>query len=125
MIEQRRYARFFLEHDTFAALGHEYNKVGKVIDMSVGGLSFEYIVGKDIQQNQTKLDIFLSGNIFHLHNIPCKIIYEITIHEPHVNNSFIKILTTKRCGLEFSQLSEDDFLHLKLFIENYSSQFSG
>ena len=54
MIEQRRYARFFLEHDTFAALGHEYNKVGKVIDMSVGGLSFEYIVGKDIQQNQTK-----------------------------------------------------------------------
>jgi hypothetical protein len=125
MIEQRRYARFSLEHDTFAALGTEYYRVGKVIDMSIGGLSFEYIVGKDIQSNSTELDIFLTGNIFHLHNIPCKIIYEITIHEPHVNNSFIKILTTKRCGLEFNNLSEEDHWHLRLFIENNSIKFSG
>jgi c-di-GMP-binding flagellar brake protein YcgR len=123
MIEQRRYARFFLEHDTFAAFGQEYNKVGKVIDMSIGGLSLEYIVGENIKQNPTKIDIFSIGDIFHLYNMPCKIIYEITIHEPHVNNSNIEILTTKRCGLKFKNLSENAYCQLKLFVENNSIKF--
>ena len=125
MIEQRKHVRFPLEHDTFAALGNEYDRVGRVIDMSMGGLSFEYIIGENIKLNSTKIDIFLIGNIFHLYNISCKIIYDIKIHEPYVNSNYIKTLTTKRCGLKFSKLSKDDLLHLKLFIENYSSQFSG
>lgn len=125
MIEQRKHIRFLLEQAAFASLGSEYNRIGKIIDMSMGGLSFEYIVGEKIKLNTTKLDIFFIGNVFHLYNIPCKIIYDIKIHVPHVNSSFIKILTKNRCGLKFNKLSKDEFLQLKLFIENNSGIFSG
>ena len=125
MIEKRRYARVSLEYDTFAALGDEYNRVGKVIDIGLGGLSIEYIVGEKITHNFTKLDIFSFGNIFHLYNLSCNIIYDIDINVPYVNNSYVTILTTKRSGLKFYELSNYDFLQLKLFIENNSKIFSG
>lgn len=118
MIEKRKHARFLPEQDTFAALGQEYSKVGKVIDMSRGGLAFEYIVGEEKKLKQTKLDIFLIGDIFQLYNIPCKIVYDISIHVSHVNNSFIEALTTKRCGLSFYKLSKDDSLYLQLLLQN-------
>jgi hypothetical protein len=124
MIEKRKNSRFILEHDTYAALGNEYNRVGKVIDISFGGLSFEYILSKKIENNVTKLDIFSFGNIFHLYNFSCKIVYNIDVNIPYVNNSFGKIFTTKRSGLKFNKLSDDDFLQLKLFIESYSDFYS-
>jgi hypothetical protein len=125
MIDKRRYARVSLEDDSFAALNDGCHRVGKVIDISLGGLSIEYIVGKKIASNFTKLDIFSFGNIFHLYNLPCNIVYDIDINVPHVHNSFVSVLTTKRSGLEFYELSKDDFLQLKLFIENNSIKFSG
>jgi hypothetical protein len=44
-------------------------------------------------------------------------VYDIKIHVPHVNNNFIKILTTKRCGVEFGELSDDNLAKLKLFLQ--------
>jgi hypothetical protein len=125
MIEKRRYARISIEHDIFAAFNDECNRVGKVIDISLGGLSIEYIVGKNITNNYTKIDIFSLGNIFHLYNFPCNIVYDIDINVPYVDNRFVTILTTRRSGLKFYELSNDDFTTLKLFIENDSKIFSG
>ena len=123
MIEQRKYARFVLEHETFAAIGNNYNIVGKVIDISLGGLSFEYILNRNLKKKYSKLDIFTFGSIFHLYNLPCNIIYNIDVNVPFVNNSFVKILTTKRSGLEFDELTEDDFLQIELFIKNNLKKF--
>ena len=95
-----------------------------MIDISFGGLSFEYIISKEIENNLTTLDIFSIGNIFHLYNYSCKIVYNIDVNIPYVNNSFSRYFTTKRSGLKFNQLSDDDFLQLKLFIENYSDYYS-
>lgn len=112
-----------LQQNAIAALGSEYSRVGKVLDISLGGLAFEYIIGEQIVLNSTKLDIYLVGNIFHLSNIPCRIIYDIQIHMPYVNNNLIKVLTNNRCGLKFDKLSRDESLQLKLFIENDSEKF--
>ena len=41
--EKRKYVRFIAQKDAYAALGTYFTKVGKLIDISIGGLAFEYI----------------------------------------------------------------------------------
>ena len=95
--------------------------VGRIKDIGFGGLAMEYIVGEESHNNSTKVDIFLTGDVFHLYNVPCSLIYDIEIHVPHVNNKYVKILTTKRCGLQFSQFTEDDMEQLELFLEAHTN----
>ncbi|MEE8416798.1 MAG: response regulator transcription factor, partial [Desulfobacterales bacterium] len=44
--EKRRHVRFNAPENLFAALGNPVQKVGKVKDISMGGLAFEYIPGE-------------------------------------------------------------------------------
>ena len=123
-IEQRKYARFLPPAQAFAALGSKYTKVGKVKNISLGGLAFEYITGEEKDGNFSQVDIFLVGDVFHLYNVPCKMVYDIQIHVPHVNNTFIKKLTTKRCGIKFDELSKDAIIQLELFLEAHTQGIS-
>ncbi|MGD9122108.1 MAG: hypothetical protein PVG59_15610 [Desulfobacterales bacterium] len=120
-VELRKYARYLPKENAFAALGREYTRVGKIKNIALGGLAFEYIVGEALNEDATEADIFLVGNVFHLHNIPCRIIYDIEVHVPYVNNSYVKLLTTKRCGLAFGKLNDDKLLQLKFFIQAYTA----
>lgn len=117
MIEHRKHFRFLPPPNTFAALGINYSRVGKVKDISHDGLSFEYLSGESTGKNPSRVDIFVVGGIFHLYNIPCEMVYDIEVHVPHVNNNYIKILTTKRCGIKFKKMSKDEFAQLSLFLE--------
>ena len=79
VIERRKYARYVPQKNAFAALGRNYTRVGKIQDIALGGLSFEYIVGDSPKEDAAEADIFLVGNVFHLHNIPCRIIYDFEV----------------------------------------------
>ena len=124
VVERRKYARYLPKENAFAALGREYTRVGKIKNISLGGLAFEYIVGDTLKEDAAEVDIFLVGNVFHLHNIPCRIVYDFEVHVPHVNNSYVKILTTKRCGLQFKPHSDEIITQLRLFIEAYSDRLA-
>jgi hypothetical protein len=124
VVERRQYTRYLPQDNAFAALGREYTRVGKIKNIALGGLAFEYIVGDAIAEDATQADIFLVGNVFHLHNIPCRIIYDFEVHVPHVNNSYVKILTTKRCGLQFKPHTEEIQTQLGLFVEAYSDRLA-
>ena len=124
IIEQRKYARFLPPSQAFAALGSKYTRVGKVKNISLGGLAFEYITGEETNSNFSQVDIFLVGDVFHLYNVPCKMVYDIQIPVPHVNNTFIKKLTTKRCGIKFDELSKDAIIQLELFLEAHTQGIS-
>jgi hypothetical protein len=123
-VERRKYARYLPQGNAFAAVGRKYTRVGKIKDIALGGLAFEYIVGEATKENATEADIFLVGNVFHLHNVPCRIIYDFDVHVPHVNNSYVKILTTKRCGLQFKPSTDEIATQLKLFLEVYVDQLA-
>ena len=98
MAERRKHARFLPNENAFAALGENYIKVGKIKNISAEGLSFEYIAGEEVHIDSKKVDVFVIGNLFHLHNLPCKIIYDVDYHVPHVNNAYVKIRTAHRRG---------------------------
>ena len=120
VIERRKYARYLPQKNAFAALGRNYSRVGKIQNIALGGLAFEYIVGEASRKDATEADIFLVGNVFHLHNIPCQIVYDFEVHVPHVNNGYVKILTTKRCGVKFDVLSENKATQLSVFLETHT-----
>jgi len=115
-IENRKHIRFLPQENAFAALGKNYTKVGKVRDICKGGLAFEYIAGETTRNQDTQVDIFLTGNVFHLYNVPCEVVYEADIHVPHVNTKFVRLLTTRRCGIKFGDLSESDIRELDKFL---------
>ena len=116
IVEQRKEVRLLPPANTFAAIGNKFNKVGKVINISLRGLAFEYLTGEEKDNYCSKVDIFIVGNVFNLCNVPCQIVYDIPIHIPRVNNDYIKILTRRRCGIKFDNLSRDNNIQLKLFL---------
>ena len=120
IVEQRKHSRFLPHENTFAAVGREFTKVGRVKDISIGGLAIEYIAGEATSSDPSQVDIFLTGRTFHLYNLPCRLLYDIEIHVPHVNNRYVKILTTKRCGIQFKDLDDDELTQLLLYLDSYT-----
>jgi len=124
VIERRHYARYLSHANAFAALGRRYSIVGKIKNIALGGLAFEYLGDDSPDEEISEADIFMVGNIFHLHNIPCRIIYDFDVYVPYVNSAYVKKLTTKRCGLKFDKLPEDLATRLMLFLEAYTRGIS-
>ena len=115
--KSRKYDRFIACENVFAALGRNYSKIGKIKDLSLGGLAFEYITAEDENLTISDVDVFLSNSIFHLYNLPCRVIYDIEIHSPYVKNKFRQMLITKRCGIEFQRLTKNTELQLNFFLQ--------
>jgi hypothetical protein len=120
-IEQRKYPRFSVQNDTFAALGSEFETVGKVNDISINGLALSYLsesikTGSDTDSSEVY--IFLSKKSFHLSKVPCKIVYNIQDPNSIQDNSIKKY----RCGLHFGKLNKSQSKLLELFIENYTTR---
>ena len=123
-IEKRKHTRLLLQGNIFAAIGLEFTKIGKVKNISLGGLAIEYIPGEDKNHNPSILDIFLTGSAFQLADIPCKQIYDIEVHLPHVKSPYIEILTTKRCGVQFEELTLDDVTELEAFLKTHANDLA-
>jgi hypothetical protein len=114
--EQRRYIRFLTKNQTFAALRSGFDKVGKVLDISINGLAFSYIIEDTPVVKAFQVDIFQSENGFYLSNIPCRIIYDI----PYSNPRYDLFIHPRRCGLCFGKLSKKQEDELIYFLKRYS-----
>jgi len=117
-IEKRKYERVSPEGNAFAALGRRYAKVGRIKDISMGGLAFEYISAVGIDKDHSQVDIFLIGDVFHLYNLPCEVVYDIEYPAIFENMKSVKISSFKRCGLQFRAMSEYDMAQMQLFLES-------
>ena len=120
-VERRKYVRFLAQDNTFAALRIGFKKVGKIDDISINGLAFSYLsetVGVGSDRHLTQVDIFTSGNNFHLPNIPCKIVYDI---QDSTSEKYIDLMTC-RCGLKFNEPTKSQSEQLELFIKNYTTE---
>jgi hypothetical protein len=115
LVERRKYERFQIRQGTYVALAPPYGKVGPVIDISRGGLSFRYVDGKETT-NELYLHIFLTEANFYLEKVPIKTILDFKIPDKSASSS----ITMRRCGLQFEDLTHDQASQLKFFVENYS-----
>ena len=114
IVNQRRYARFRVPKDAFAALGPDYIKVGQIINISMGGLAFRYH-GSEGPSNASELDIFLAGRAFYLYKIPFEPVWDFVTEENHSGSTKMK-----KCGLHFKDLTPQQRSQLEYFIQAYA-----
>ena len=116
-MERRKFTRFRVQDDAFAALRGNFTKVGKIYDISLNGLAFRYLAEETTNEIFFQVDIFLTNNGFHLTGIPCMIIYDVKESIYFNNNEVFPY----RCGMKFESLNEAQQNSLDFFINNHTT----
>lgn len=119
-MDKRKYPRFSVEENVIVALQNGLDRIGKVKDISLGGLSFEHIYEEDLIEGDTRKSLILLINDVNLPKIPCKIVYNRPLQIPSEYASLTIRLITKRCGIEFESLTDQQITQLELFLKTYT-----
>ncbi len=115
--EVRKYPRVIPDKDVYAVFGVEKNIIGKLCDISMGGISCKHFTDSDNGYDYSSLDLFTLDNQFYMSRIPCSIIYSVNLDEDNEINNKMTV-KSRRVGVKFAKLN---FLHksqLKSFVED-------
>ena len=117
-VERRRHQRFQMPSSAFAGLSPYYGKLGRILDLSMGGLAFHYI-GTEEPNGSTSIDIFMndldSYLDFYLRNVTFK-----TISDFPVVTDGLATVTLRRMGVQFGKLTQGQRAALEHFIEEHA-----
>jgi hypothetical protein len=116
-VDKRTSKRHIPVGNVYAALGRDCEKMGKLIDISWGGLAFEYMSNENKRTAPAYVNIFKVGEVFNLYNLPCKFVYDIPISPPCDDIQSLKHSHNRRCGIQFNMLQEEDKVQLTMFLE--------
>ena len=114
--DKRENSRFWIQEYAYAVLRPSSKKVGQIVDISRGGLSFRYPDTGEEQIESFELDIFLVGDDFYLDKIPFKTVSERDMEIELPDQS----LTMKQCGVKFDELTLEQIERLDLLIQKYA-----
>ena len=110
IIERRKNKRYKAKEGAYAAISPHSRKLGQIIDISIGGLSFKYIDNNDEKDDEPERSIFLSSLGYYVGDLPFKTIedYEIT-NTPSFSSMKLRKRRVKFAELSFKQLFDLDF----------------
>jgi hypothetical protein len=94
-------------------------KLGKIDNISMGGLMFHHVDSKAQLSQALVLDILLADCGFYLANMPFKTITDVVIPD-EVSSDAIEI---RQVRLQFQKLNVDQQARLKDFIVNHRTEF--
>lgn len=113
--EHRKYKRFQVPGGVFVGFGSRANKVGQIIDVSMGGLAYRY-VGCEESCDGSHLDIFVTDNDFYMGAVPFKTVCDFQV----VDRVPASPMTMRRCGVQFGKLSRKQSAQLEYFIQQHT-----
>jgi hypothetical protein len=114
--DKRGFKRYIAKGGAFAVLRNDYRSLGEILDISIAGLSFQYMSGKGKLNGSSELDILLDQKGFHSIKIPFRTIsdFELDYEIP------AKMVKIRRRGVQFTDLKLSQLLQLKNFIKIYT-----
>jgi len=115
--EKRKFKRFKGKEGAFAAFirPNELINMGQIQDISMGGLCVRYLSTHENHEGYSGIKIFGTNDRFiHLERVQCRIVYDHDVPE----GSWEQI-STRRCGVEFENLSVKHLSTLQEFIDNF------
>jgi hypothetical protein len=119
--ERRRNARLNPKELTFVAVRPEFSQSGELLDISRGGLCFQYLrklnPGGDMK-TPLKIDIFIINNGYYLPKVPCTLVYDV--EDKNGPTLFPMRLEFRRCGLRFGELSEVQAHQVELYLRKHT-----
>jgi len=98
---------------------HDDDVIGRILNISGGGLAFEYIRLWDQEKNlnsglPSSINILASG-CRALAEAPCRVAYCQTLTR---NNAFLTSIPTFQCGVAFSNLTSEHVRQLDMILES-------
>jgi hypothetical protein len=110
-IEPRQNIRTKARKGTFVLFGNDGHNIGMLLDISKGGLAFQYVTEPKETLALTAITVYADGSSsFSLDTLPCRTVYDQEVI-PTVNNICIR-----RCGVQFLRLSQYQAARLKSFL---------
>jgi hypothetical protein len=115
--DRRKRRRWRVQDGAFVILSPSDAGVGRVIDISIEGLSFDYVTTQEPSGEPTELQIFVTDSPFRLYNIPCKTITDFKTFEIPQTRSH-----KRRSGIQFGDLTEGQKSQLEYFMQKYTTE---
>jgi hypothetical protein len=116
IVDRRKHKRFQTEKNTYALLRARGSKLGRVIDISKGGLAFRYVSVGQRLKGPLELDLLSHQYDYRIDKIPVKIITDLEL----ANKKAFKSTTLKRVGVQFGKLTREQKSKLEHFIKDYT-----
>jgi hypothetical protein len=120
--DKRKNDRFLVGDEVIVALRNKSSRVGRVKDISMEGLCFEHIYDEDLEREPSKRDISLWVNNFSMLDIPCRVVYDILISEPPEYDIVTLHFKTRKCGVQFETVAENQRTQLDYFLKTYTRE---
>ena len=117
--EKRKYKRFKGKEGACVAFirPNELMNMGQIQDISMVGLSVRYVSTNEDNKGCSVIKIFGDNSRFiHLDKVQCRIIYDREVPE-----GIWEQISTRRCGVEFENLSVKHLSLLQDFIDHFAS----
>ena len=116
MADQRTHPRFSVKEGAIAAIKPYSDVLGQIIDISIGGLSFQYLDSHfNSKQGKNMLILFTKAD-FLLEDIPFSTVADFKMAE---SNRFSSLPMRRRC-VRFKSLSLDQTQSLMHFILSHT-----
>jgi diguanylate cyclase (GGDEF)-like protein/PAS domain S-box-containing protein len=118
--ERRRKPRISIDNGTAALLTHNEVRIGKIIDISLGGIGFSYIGNGDVDLTgkSSRIDMLIHSYNFYFEKIPCDIVSDFVIQ----NNFSLDAKPLKRCDIQFLELNRSQKAQLEYLIASQEEQ---
>ena len=116
IVERRKHKRLQPQIDTPVILKSHDTKAASIVDVSMGGLGFRCIGGEKLMCESMKISILPAENSFYLYKIPCRLVWSRRSEKDHYSS-----ITTRRCGVQFEELTPQGVSQLEHFIQNYAT----
>jgi hypothetical protein len=111
-VERRKHRRFQTRDGALAALSFQFAVLGRIMDVSSGGLAFRYVASAVRSTESSKLNILLTDRSFCLDKVPFKSVWDLAIPGEFSSGS----ITLRQCGVKFGRLTHGQELGLGYFI---------
>ena len=111
--ERRKHKRCSVQNESYAAISPNSKKLGKILDISKGGLAFEYFANCESEISDPCQTIYLSSNGCYVEDIPFKIIEDSKVSSNQPFNSMEK----RKQRVQFGNISNRQSFDLDFYIQ--------
>jgi len=115
-IERRKHRRFQVQSIAFAVLRDQGRQLGQIVDISMGGLAFNYIAVGGNADRAFELDILLAYKGLYMKKVQFMTISDFQI----ANKSPFSPITMRRHGVKFGELMPKQRSMLKNFLKEHT-----
>ncbi|MHC1741969.1 MAG: PilZ domain-containing protein [Syntrophobacteraceae bacterium] len=112
--DRRRLPRHRVQDTVFVTFRPRFDVVGHLVDISDNGIAIEYTAFEPGERAESvDVDIFCQPRKLNVPHLPCKVAYDLKVEDAPTFRGF----QTRRCGLEFGQISPNQREQLKALFE--------